>query len=181
MGKLLGFPEKYVRKIAAARASEAAELCSQAIKLEEAGQIARAKELYRAATETDPMNAVAHINLGTIYYNEPSYVLAETHYRRALAIDPNYALAHFDLANTLETMGRLSEAVEEYKAIIRITPSYADAHYNLALVYERLDEQREALAHWQRYVQLDTHGAWHDHAKKQIEKIGNQFSLRVVQ
>ena len=127
-----------------------------------------------------PDHAAAHINLGTLYYNQQEFALAEQHYRSAIDSDPRYALAYFDLGNVLDETGRVPEAVQTYKTALQLAPTYADAHYNLALAYEKLREPRKALKHWQAYVKLDTSGPWSVHARSQIKRILQASGFHLV-
>ena len=135
---------------------------------------------YYRVLEIDPTHAPAHINLGTIFYNQRDFKQAEAHYRAAIEADPRYALAHFDLGNVLDETGRAAEAVEAYKTAILLAPTYADAHYNLALAYERIRQPRKALLHWRTYLKLDSQGPWATHARHQIQKILRGDVLKVV-
>jgi tetratricopeptide (TPR) repeat protein len=135
---------------------------------------------YRKVLEIEPTHAAAHINLGTIFYNQREFALAETHYRAAVEADPRYALAYFDLGNVLDETGRIREAIEVYKKALLLAPTYADVHYNLALAYEKATEARRALHHWQAYVKLDTSGPWSAHAQNQIRRILASDPLQVV-
>lgn len=153
---------------------------AEAVRCEEAAKTTEATALYRSILERDPGHAPSAINLGTIFYNQGEFLLAEKMYRQALASDPNYALAYFDLGNVLDELRRLPEAVEAYEAAIRLVPKYADAHYNLALAWERLDERRKALRHWEAYLRLDPAGPWASHARGQVKKILAREKLAIV-
>ena len=135
---------------------------------------------YRKVLECEPKHAAAHINLGTIFYNQGQFALAETHYRAAVEADPRYALAYFDLGNVLDETGRIREAIEVYKSALLLAPTYADAHYNLALAYEKAKEPRKALHHWEAYIKLDASGPWSTHAQNQIRRILAGDRLQVV-
>jgi lipopolysaccharide biosynthesis regulator YciM len=137
-------------------------------------------EAYKKVLELDPTYAPAHINLGTLYYNQSDYAAAESHYRAAIECDTRYALAYFDLANVLDETGRLEEAIKNYRLALQLAPTYADAHYNLALAYEKLRQPRKALSHWKMYVKLDANGPWAVHARNQIKKILQGEKLQVI-
>ena len=135
---------------------------------------------YVRALELDPNHAAAHINLGTLYYNQQDYARAEAHYRKAIEVDPRYALAYFDLGNVLDETGRVTEAIRVYKLALQLAPTYADAHYNLALAYEKMKDSRKALTHWRAYASLDNVSAWAAHARSQVQRILAAEKLQVV-
>jgi len=159
----------------------AAEFFARGIMLEDDPATAyEAIKAYEKVLTLDPHYAPAHINLGTLYYNQGDYALAEKHYRGAIECDDRYALAYFDLGNVLDETERVDEAIRAYRAAVALAPTYADAHYNLALAYERKKEPRKALYHWKAYVRLDANGAWAVHAKSQIRKLLSAENLKVV-
>ena len=158
-----------------------AELFALGVSLEE--DPARAEEaisVYGKVLKLDPEYAPAHINLGTLYYNQSDYELAEEHYRSAIESDPRYALAYFDLGNVLDETQRLEEAIAAYKVALQLAPTYADAHYNLALAYERSRQPRLAIKHWRAYLKLDAQGPWAVHARSQYRKLLDAEKLKVV-
>jgi len=157
------------------------ELFARGIALEDVpGHELEAMAIYRRVLEGEPEHAAAHINLGTLFYNQHDFAAAERHYRAAATIDPHYALAYFDLGNVLDETGRAQEAIAAYKNALRLAPTYADAHYNLALAYEKTREARKALHHWRAYVKLDQSGPWSVHARNQIRRILATDRLRIV-
>ncbi len=171
---------KCVRFSAAQRETWISEGFIEAVRCEESGRIHDAVNLYDSILRRDPRHAPSAINLGTIFYNQGEFLLAEKMYRQAVNADPNYALAHFDLGNVLDELQRMAEAIEAYRTAIRLVPKYADAHYNLALAWERLNEPRKALRHWEIYLKLDPAGPWATHARGQARKILAREKLAVV-
>jgi len=159
----------------------AAEFFAKGVSLEDDPNCSdEAIEAYEKVLELDSTYAPAHINLGTLFYNQSDYAGAESHYRAAIECDTRYALAYFDLANVLDETGRLDEAIENYRLALQLAPTYADAHYNLALAYEKLRQSRKALSHWKMYVKLDANGPWALHARNQIKKILQGEKLQVI-
>lgn len=156
------------------------ETFMQAVRCEEESNIHEAVSLYESILGQEPQHAPSAINLGTIFYNQGEFLLAERMYRQAVAADPHYALAFFDLGNVLDELQRLPEAVEAYVTAIRLVPKYADAHYNLALAWERLNERRRSLKHWEIYLKLDPTGPWANHARAQARKILDREKLSIV-
>jgi tetratricopeptide (TPR) repeat protein len=168
-----------VRRVS--RCESAAELFARGIALEEdPATAAEAISHYKKVLELEPGYAPAHINLGTLYYNQSEYDLAEMHYLKAIECDPRYALAYFDLGNVLDETQRLDEAIAAYKVALQLAPTYADAHYNLALAYERSRRPRLALKHWRAYLKMDSQGPWAAHARSQYKKLLESDKLKIV-
>jgi tetratricopeptide (TPR) repeat protein len=162
-------------------AKSVVELFSRGVSLEEdPACVEEAIASYKEVLKLDPDYAPANINLGTLYYNQSNYDLAEQRYRSAIESDPRYALAYFDLGNVLDETQRLDEAIAAYKAALQLAPTYADAHYNLALAYERSRQPRLALRHWRAYLKLDVQGPWAVHARAQYKKLLESEKLKVV-
>ena len=163
------------------QASQLQEMFARAVQLEEnVSTIDDAVELYQDILELKSDHAPACINLGTIFYNQREFKLAEKMYRRATVADLTYALAFFDLGNVLDETQYLHEAIAAYQTAIKLVPQYADAHYNLALAFERQGERRRALRHWMAYTRLDPIGPWAAHAKGQARKILAMERLSIV-
>ena len=176
-GKVL--PARSVRPISVVQT--AAEYFARGLVLEEDPKsLDKAMEAYQTVLELDPDYAPAHINLGTVYYNQEDFTRAEYHYRKAIDCDQRYALAWFDLGNVLDETGRVAEAIKAYQTAIRLAPTYADAHYNLALAFERSREPRKALARWRHYLKLDSQSPWAVHARNQVKRILKSDKLKLV-
>jgi tetratricopeptide (TPR) repeat protein len=176
-GKLL--PARAVKPIS--QLETAAEYFARGLALEEdPNSAALAMQAYKTVLEFQPDYGPAHINLGTLYYNQEEFGQAEHHYRAAIECDSRYALAWFDLGNVLDETGRLAEAIRAYGTALALAPTYADAHYNLALAHERNREPRKALRHWRSYRKLDSTGPWSVHAYNQIKRILKADKLKLI-
>ncbi|MGH9394168.1 MAG: tetratricopeptide repeat protein, partial [Terriglobales bacterium] len=140
----------------------------------------QAAAAYERCLQLDSHFTSAHINLGTLRYQQKDFAAAEGCYRAALALDADYALAHFNLGNVLDETGRLEDAILAYLAAVRLVPNYADAHYNLALAYQRQGQPRRAVPHWQQYLGLYRQSAWADHARTQLKQALAKDALKIV-
>jgi tetratricopeptide (TPR) repeat protein len=110
----------------------------------------------------------AHINAGTLLYEEGKLVEAAEEFRFAVERSPQDSLAHFNLGTVLEDLGQLDAATHHLREALRLRPKYADAHYNLARVYEKLNACLEARHHWRRYLQLDPDSQWASYARQRL-------------
>jgi tetratricopeptide (TPR) repeat protein len=116
--------------------------CSALTRLQ-AGHWRNSEILFRHALEVMPENAVAHINLGSVFEQAGRMDEAQAHYREALRIDPGRAQAHNNLANVLDAAGKFAEAVPHYEEAIRLRPreSIPRNHFGMALAGQgRFDE-----------------------------------------
>jgi protein O-mannosyl-transferase len=117
--------------------------------------------LWKAATDVNPDDALAHLNLGNALLQIPGRRTdAISEYRRTLEIYPNYAEAHNNLGAILLSSDRASEAVAEYQAAVRLDPDYADAHSNLGSALARIPGRlSEAADELETGVRLDPENA----------------------
>jgi tetratricopeptide (TPR) repeat protein len=135
-------------------------------------------EAYLKSVELDPHSAGALVNLGTLYFNDHNFPVAERYYRQATDVDPGYALAHFDLANLFDERGDRKQALEHYLAALKIAPGYADAHYNVALLYQGDNQPMKAVSHWMSYLKLDPSSQWTGIARRELDKLRDAAIVR---
>lgn len=162
------------RKDAAAnkRKQEAADAFFRALERENQGAPAtEVIPLYKQALALDAQCFGAHLNLGTLYFNQKKLKLAEQHYRAALELHPRYVLAHFNLASLYDELGQFEKAIELYRSTLALDPDYVDAHYNLALLLQNLGRTMEATRHWKRFLKLDPQGEWANIARRELQRL----------
>jgi adenylate cyclase len=104
------------------------------------GRLDEAAAFYNAASALDPLGAVSHGALGTIYYRSGRLSEAETEFRRALEISPTYLWAHWSLGTVLLTAGRLEAALLQMQ---QATPD-CGGDAGLALVYHAMKRNTES-------------------------------------
>ena len=109
---------------------------------------------YRQATDENPRNAPAWINLGRLLHVLGRTVEAEEVYRRALGHAGQDPLLLFNQAVLLEDVGKTAAALDAYQAALAGDPDLADCHYNLARLYESLGRQQHAIRHLGEYRRL---------------------------
>jgi len=111
---------------------------------------------YRQAIKLDPENALAHLELGNIFFFELNDLNQAQHmYRKVLEIDPDHKLGHNNLGVTFLKQNSFNRAEAEFNAALKIDPSYADAQYNKACLSAKKGEKSKAMARLLRAAQLD--------------------------
>lgn len=170
--EILAFPKAREPKKEDLRKSRASELFYEALERENQGAPAgEVAPLYKEALELDAECFGAHLNLGTIYFNQKNFRPAEHHYRRAIEIHPGYVLAHFNLASLHDEEGEVEKALDCYTRTLDLDPRYVDAHYNLALLYQNLGRLMEAARHWKIFLKLDPSSDWAMIARRELKRL----------
>ena len=169
---ILAFPQESESKQENARKQQSSETFYQALERENQGASAdEVVPLYKEALQLDAACFGAHLNLGTIYFNQKRMRLAEQHYKKAIEIHPEYVLAHFNLASLYDEVGRVEKALLSYARALELEPNYVDAHYNLALLYQNLGRTMEAARHWKLFLKLDPSGEWANIARRELKRL----------
>ena len=132
----------------------------------------QAIEAYERVVRHSPGWVEAHLNLGTLLYEQGQAVQAAERFRRAAALAPDSPLAHFNLACVLDELKQLEAARQHLREALRLKPDFADAHYNLARVCDQLGAYAEARTHWRLYLALDSESRWAEYARQRLEVLG---------
>jgi tetratricopeptide (TPR) repeat protein len=143
----------------------------QAVSAEEAGDLARAEQLYRKTLARDDGFAAAWTNLGNVLERSGARGTAREAYEKALGLDPDQPEARFNLANLLADVGELELALAEYRRVVASCPEFADAHYNLGLLWERLGSPASARAAYEQYLELDVDSEWAERARERVSAL----------
>ena len=138
-----------------------------AVQLERAGELDRAIEHYRKATELLPRFAQAHNNLGLLLAGKGRLNEAIEHYRRAIETHPEMVSVHHNLGLALQAGNLLDQAAESYRQALSLRPDHPGVHNSLgALHYRRgqyaaaADEYRLALKSDSALVDAMSNLAW---------------------
>jgi len=90
---------------------------------------------YQTTLAAEPDAIALRINLGAVYWNSGSPVLAEAEWREALRRSPDHWLVLNNLGLVAERKKLYDEAIEDFERSIRLRPNYADSHMNLGRTY----------------------------------------------
>ena len=117
-----------------------------------AGNLTKAKDLYRQILQVEPNHPIALHLLGVVAYQTGSFDIAEESIVKAIKLKPDFDEAYNNLGNVYKSIGRFQDAVIQYQHAIKLKPQSAEPHYNLAIAYELLGKSDDAVKHYQRAI-----------------------------
>jgi YaiO family outer membrane protein len=118
--------------VSAAPPETAQQLYEQGVKARLAGDTALASELLRRATEAEPGNADAHLQLGLALMAEGRLDEAESALQRTLQIAPGYEDARIGLARLAQRRGDSRRALAELGPVAASNSEAAELRRSLA-------------------------------------------------
>lgn len=107
------------------------------------------------AVKDSPDSALAHKNLGAMYYLDGFLNKAALEYNQALEINPQELMVNNNLALIYLRRGSLNLAEDKLLREIRINPGYDNAYFNLGLVKYNQGKKDEAKALWQQTLKIN--------------------------
>ena len=105
----------------------------------------KAIHLFREATEKNPEDTNAWVDLAYCYLMLGENMKAIKVLKEAIRINPDEATLYNSLGLNYSDLGRYMEAIDSFKQAIRIEPDYAAYYHHLAYAYEDLGIHREAI------------------------------------
>ncbi|NQT06292.1 MAG: tetratricopeptide repeat protein [Candidatus Omnitrophica bacterium] len=121
----------------------------------ELGDIDKAIEEYKKASELNPKDPLPYGNMGSAYINLGKYKEGKEYIERALALNPNYPDALFNMGLIHEAMGSLEEAESFYKKGLALRPYFLPYHMGIASLYQRMGRIDMARRHWQEALKIN--------------------------
>jgi tetratricopeptide (TPR) repeat protein len=146
------------------------ELCCLADRLEEAGDLAGAAEMYRAAMAAGGPSAEICFRLAELLYRLGDLGGARERYYMAIELDEDYVEARANLGCVLAETGQLDLARAAFMGALAYHPDYADVHYHLARLLEELGHGCEAADHWRAFLDLAPDSPWAEEARGQLAR-----------
>jgi tetratricopeptide (TPR) repeat protein len=116
------------------------------LELLDAGRNAEAEKHLRRATELDPQDVEAQLNLGRALHNSNRSVEALAAFDRVLALDSRLELAHFHRGMVLYGLGEYQRAIADLEREIEIDPGYPPSYLFRGLAKIAQGEWTQALA-----------------------------------
>ncbi len=127
---------------------------AQALRLQQAGDLAGAERIYRDLLLRQPGEPdVLHL-LGLVQHQNGDSEAALPLIAQALEARPDSAVYRRNQASILAGQGRLKEAAEAYEALLALTPEDAEAHAALASILRHLSRWDEAAEQYRRALEL---------------------------
>lgn len=145
------------------------ELIQAAGELEDAGQMAAAAEMYRAALAAGGPRAEVCFLLAELLYQMQDLPAARERYYMAIELDEDYVEARANLGCVLAELGERELAVSAFEGALSFHDDYADVHYHLGRTLDELDRAEEAREHWQKFLRLAPASPWADEAQRRLE------------
>jgi tetratricopeptide (TPR) repeat protein len=108
----------------------------------------------KAALETEPGNARAHLNLGSVYLQTRQESDAKNEFEKALELDPWLPEAHNNLGMMLAKNEQFEDAAKHFRLATDLEPQYLEAVFNLGLALRNLNRINDALKTFRRAAEL---------------------------
>ena len=129
--------------------------------------------LWQDTVKSQPLDPMAHYNLGVELADRDRVPEAIACCRRAIELKKRYGNAYYNLGNLLSRIGRPEEAIAQYRRALEIHPDDADALFNLGLAQANGGDTAAALANMQQALALRPDDAdFHAHLGKELAKLG---------
>lgn len=143
-------------------------LAAAARELEEAGNLAAAADLYRAALAEAGPRADLCFDLAEVLYRLGDLPAARERYFMAIELDEDHAEARANLGCLLAEMGQRELAQAALEGAIACHREYADAHFHLARLLDEAGQHTDAAGHWREFLTLAPESPWQDEARTRL-------------
>ncbi len=107
------------------------ERLEHAVKLQQAGQLHEAKDIYREIILAEPNNADANNLLGCLAFQTGFHKEANKLITKAITINPHQAVYYINLGSVLIQLAKYQEAIKTFKQAITLDPKNIHIYINL--------------------------------------------------
>jgi hypothetical protein len=123
------------------------------VRLQRAGDVAAALELYGAVLAREPRNGYAYYLAGVAYCQRGRFHQAARHLRAAARLEPDEVETHYRLGLVCEWIGDLRGAERAYRRTIRLEPGRCDALFHLGSVLRKQGRLRAGNRYYDRALE----------------------------
>jgi len=127
-------------------------LMSLALYHRQAGEPAKAEEVYKRALSVNDRSALAHLEYAKFFVSQNRPDMAEAEFRRAVEVDPQSRDARRTLASFYLVNKQLDRAEESFKALAELDPDRPEGRAVLADFYASVGRYDEAANLYQQIV-----------------------------
>lgn len=135
--------------------AQASKLVEDGARLDQAGQTARALELWRQAARLDPYDERPHEEIGLAELKHGQTAEAMREYQQALALNPNSPRAKLGLASAYRDSGDYDRSKQLYEAVFGKDPPSAEDQVLLGTIASEQKLYPEAVRHYQEALGFD--------------------------
>ncbi len=119
--------------------------------------------------EQDPDFAVAHNDLGILYYNQGEKEKALRHYEHAVRIEPHNLTFQKNLADIyFVEFGRVEEALAIYNKVLEVDFGDVEALMSMGLICEAVERPEDARHFYNRVLEVEP---WNMGARQQMDNL----------
>ena len=129
-------------------------LTARGMSLAALGRREEALAAFGRIRELDPSNAMALVNVGTVYLQSGDRAKARQAFEGALDIDPNLARAENSLGVIALLEERPAEAIERWKRAAALNPADYQTLFNLGFTLRRQGREAEARPYLEAYLRV---------------------------
>ena len=119
-----------------------------------------AKKILQEATELNPSEAGAYLDLGWYFAVKKDFDESIKQLRKALEFDPLHFEYNVDLADIYRMSGQLEEALDIGQTILETYPSNSDTHWLLGMIYYSQGAYNESVLAFEESVRLSDGDDW---------------------
>ncbi len=135
-------------------ASDHLDLASQ---YHDAGDIEKAIAEYQAALEIEPDDAITHLLLGKLYYDQERFDEAAVEYRgveRLSALNPNLMITAPSAGDVYYEQEEYEKAILEYIASLKLNPENIETYMSLASSYYQIEQYENAAQAYEEVLKI---------------------------
>lgn len=115
---------------------------------------------YTKATESNPKDSNAYVNLGIAYYMKGKYDKSISFYNKAIEIDQNNARAYFNRGALYLNKCEYDNSLSDINKAIELNPKYAKAYYYLGLIYCMKGDHDKSFFNHNKAAEIDPKDAY---------------------
>jgi tetratricopeptide (TPR) repeat protein len=130
-------------------------LLRQATECMRQGKRAQALVLTTEVIKSNPIDAEAYMNRGSVQTSLGEVELAISDFTTAIRLDPKLAPAWYNRGTTLAHVGRYDSAIADFTEAMRLQPDFPLAYCNRGLAKTELGRYDEALADYTKAIEQD--------------------------